>query len=205
MSMVRPSNRQVDRVLLVEGSSDEHVIFHLHNSRNLNLEFSTIDKRGAPNLIRSIRNEINVPNRKAVGIVLDANDNLSRKWREVKINLSEAEIDPPENIPDQGVIIENIPRVGVWFMPNNESHGEIEDFIIRMIPGSDPIWPLSTQYIDGIPQDYLKTKQQKAVLHAWLATKAKPGLMGAAISAGDLDTDGDLCDKFCNWLERLFN
>ena len=203
--MVWPSNRQRDRVLLVEGSSDEHVIFHLRNSRNLNIEFSIVDKRGAPSLINSIGNEIRVANRKAIGIVLDANDNLSEKWNAVKRNISDAEITPPENIPNQGIIIENIPRVGVWFMPDNQSSGAIEDFVIDMIPERDPVWPLSTQYINDVPRDFLKAKRQKAILHAWLATKTQPGLMGAAIGAGDLDTDGDLCDRFCNWLERLFH
>lgn len=202
--MIRPSNRPVDRVLLVEGSSDEHVIFHLRSYRDLNIEFTIVDKRGAPNLINGIRNEISAPNRKAVGIVLDANDNLSEKWNAVKRNISEAGITPPENIPNQGMIVENIPRVGAWFMPNNQSPGEIEDFVINMIPEHDPVWPLSTQYIDSVPRDSLKAKRQKAVLHAWLATKAQPGLMGAAISARELNVDGDLCNKFCNWLERLF-
>ena len=202
--MARPLNQQDDRVLLVEGSSDEHVIFHLRNSRNLNTEFSIIDKCGAPSLIGSIRNEIKAANRKAVGIVLDANDNLPEKWNAVKRNISDAEITPPENIPNHGMIIENIPRVGVWFMPDNQSSGAIEDFVIDMIPRRDPVWPLSTQYIDDVPRNFLKANRQKAILHAWLATKTKPGLMGAAISAGDLDTDGDLCDRFCNWLERLF-
>ena len=206
--MVRPSKQQSDRVLFVEGSSDEHVISHLCRSRNLNIEFSIVDKRGAPNLIKSIRNEIIAPNRKAVGIVLDANDTVSEKWNCVKKNISNADIagiTPPENIPNQGMIVGNIPRVGVWFMPNNQSPGEIEDFVIDMIPEHDSVWPLSTQYIDNVPRDYLKAKHKKAILHAWLATKARPGLMGAAINAGDLDTDGDLCDRFCNWLERLFH
>ena len=203
--MARSPIQSNDRVLLVEGSNDEHVIFHLRKYRNLNIEFSIIDKLGAPSLIKAIRNEISAPNRKALGIVLDANDNLSEKWDAVKRNISDAGITPPENIPNQGMIIENIPRVGAWFMPNNQSPGEIEDFVINMIPDHDPVWPLSTEYIDDVPQDSLKAKRQKAILHAWLATKAKPGLMGAAIGAGNLDVDGDLCDRFCNWLERLFH
>lgn len=202
--MARPLSRQDDRVLLVEGSSDEHVIFHLCKSRDLDIEFITIDKRGAPNLINSIRNEINVAGRKAVGIVLDANDNLPEKWNAVKRSISDADITRPDNIPNQGMIIKNTPRVGVWFMPDNQSSGAIEDFVIDMIPERDPVWPLSMQYIDDVPRDFLQANRQKAILHSWLATKTKPGLMGAAISAGDFDTDGDLCDRFCNWLQRLF-
>ena len=57
--------------------------------------------------------------------------------------------------PDRdGTIIletEDLPRVGVWLMPDNESAGELEDFVARMIPGDDPVWPLSESYIEGIP------------------------------------------------------
>ena len=44
----------------------------------------------------------------------------------------------------------------------------------------------------------------RAELHAWLATRENPGLMGAAIGRGDLKTDGPLCAAFLKWLEVLF-
>ena len=203
--MARPlvQSESDDRVLLVEGLSDKHMIFHLRQSRGLNIPFKILSKRGAPNLIESIKNEINVSNRKAVGIVLDANNNLLEKWDKVKNKIPE-KFNLPDNFPIQGMVVDNNPRVGVWFMPDNQSPGSIEDFVIKMIPDNDPVWPFSREYICGVPREHLKGNLQKAFLHAWLATREKPGFMGAAIGAGDLAIDGDLCDRFCNWLESLF-
>ena len=92
-------------------------------------------------------------------------------------------------------------------MPNNESPGELEDFVSRMVPDGDPVWPLSESYIDGIPADIRKftaKKAQRAKVYAWAATRRQPGRMGAAIEAGDLEVDGDLATSFLEWLQRLF-
>ena len=76
-----------------------------------------------------------------------------------------------------------------------------------MIPDCDPVWPLARAYIDGIPcaeRKFIPKKQQRAEVHAWLAAREDPRLMGAAIGARDLDVDGPLCQSFVAWLERLF-
>ena len=91
-------------------------------------------------------------------------------------------------------------------MPDNGSTGELEDFVSRMLPGGDPVWPLSESYIDGIPEASRKFKKKahRAKVYAWVATRAQPGRMGAAIKAGDLEVDGELAVSFLDWLRRLF-
>lgn len=46
-------------------------------------------------------------------------------------------------------------------MPDNRSPGELEDFVQTMIPGDDPVWPRSKQYIDDIPDTLRKFKPKK--------------------------------------------
>ena len=92
-------------------------------------------------------------------------------------------------------------------MPDNESRGELEDFVSQMIPNDDYVWPLSQNYIDSIPTAYRKftpNKTQRAKVHAWLAARENPRLMGEAIRTRDLEVGGELCEKFVAWLRELF-
>ncbi len=92
-------------------------------------------------------------------------------------------------------------------MPDNASPGELEDFVAQMVPTGDLVWPRAEHYIASIPESdrkFTETKTTRAIVHAWLATREDPRRMGTAIRAGDLQTNGDLCNRFLNWLQRLF-
>ena len=92
-------------------------------------------------------------------------------------------------------------------MPDNTAPGELEDFVIHMIPAGDPVWPRSQVYIDDIPEaerKFSEGKIQRAKLHAWLATRKEPRKMGSAIGAWHLDTNAPLCQNFLAWLTKLF-
>ena len=83
-----------------------------------------------------------------------------------------------------------MPRVGIWLMPDNQSLGELEDFVAQMIPDNDPVWPLSQDYISRIPEEhreFAENKTSTAEVYAWLATREDPRQMGAAIGARDLE------------------
>ena len=162
-------------------------------------------------MLPSIYGEINVDGRRSVGIVVDANDDPLERWESLVDHLREAGITGiPERPQPGGVCIESttrLPSVGIWLMPNNQSRGELEDFVRTMLPANDPVWPLSQSYIDGIDEAHRKFKERKvlrAEVHAWLATRELPGRMGAAIKEGDLDVGGELATRFANWLRRVF-
>ena len=100
-----------------------------------------------------------------------------------------------------------MPRVGVWLMPDNASAGELENFIQKLVPADDPVWPRAQRYIDDIPaadRKFATGKTLRAEIHAWLATRADPRKMGAAIGAGDLNATDPLARQFVGWLRRLF-
>ena len=202
-----------DRVLLVEGRNDEHVISHLWCSLNGyegELPFQVIDKQGYSNLLDSIKSELNVSGRKVLGIIVDANDSPGSRWDALIKNLEKEGIKPPRSPNKTGTIIPGTvrsPRIGIWLMPNNASPGELEDFIAKMIPEADPVWPRSDSYIQSIPEEERKFAEKKilrAKVHAWLAARKKPGQMGLAIRHNDLDVTGPLSATFADWLRKLF-
>ena len=161
-------------------------------------------------LLNAIALEIKVSGKNAVGIVVDANDSLIKRWSSVSKKLRDAGIVVPKTPDSQGTIIEasgSLPKVGVWLMPNNESRGELEHFVQEMIDPDDPVWPKSCSYIDNIPEKdrkFRESKEMKAKVYAWLSTQETPGLMGPIIGSGQLSCDGPLCNRFTSWINRLF-
>ena len=169
--------------------------------------FAISDKNGFPNLKAAIGPEIKVPGRTALGILVDANDDVAARWQAIGHQLRQAALTPPNHTTPAGIVIEGRPRVGIWLMPNNESTGELEDFIQRLLPAGDPVWPRAQRYVDGIPvadRKFATGKILRARIHAWLATRAEPRKMGGAIRAGDLNVADPLAGQFVEWLRRLF-
>ena len=201
---------EMARVLLVEGPSDKHVVIHLRDKYESVPSFDILDKEGIDRLIPSIYSEVNAPDRTALGILADANDNLSNRWDSIAYQLSRAGIHAPPGPERDGTIIEGRIRVGIWLMPDNQSRGELEDFVVRLIPGSpdpDPIWPKARTYIGSIPEEHRKFKSSKelrAQLYAWLATRKEPRQMGLAIRTGDLDANQETAKAFVEWLRGTF-
>ena len=145
--------------------------------------------------------------RKAVGILVDANDKPANRWDAIKGRLKQHEVQPPDNLHPDGTVFGERPRIGIWLWPDNASPGELEDFVEAMIPPDDPVWQTSKEYIEAIPESerrFPPGKVLKAKLYAWLATRERPGRMGTAISARELNVDGPLAAKFADWLRRLF-
>ena len=215
-------------LLLVEGIDDKHVVWHLcdrdrasfSTDRNgvffkVTLQsqsstFQIMEQDGRPNLLKAIGTQLKAIRQSPFGIVIDADDNLGKSWSEVVKEFDGTGVQLPPSPDPSGTIIPQqgfTPRVGIWLMPDNQSHGELEDFALPMIRQNDTVWPRSHGYIEGVPipdRKFAPDKINKAKVHAWLATKKEPGRLGAALSAGDLDVDSPLCKNFLDWLTRLF-
>ena len=197
----------MERVLLVEGDDDERVVRTLCDRLNITQGFCIKNKKGIDRLLQSISPELKVAGRLALGILVDANDNPAARWQSIADRIRAAGIAPPESVDSNGTVINGVPRVGIWLMPDNGSPGEIEDFVARLIPRRDPLWPRAERYIDDIPADLRKfssKKTSRAKLYAWLATRKSPRQMGQAVYVGDLDTDRPIATTFCEWLTTTF-
>ena len=203
------------RLLLVEGQDDKHVVRHLVEVCALNVDIGIREADGVDRLLSAIPSHVAVPGRQVLGIVADANGDPKSRWKDLTDRLWESQAiqtagaRPPAQPQPQGIVLAEstrCPRIGVWMMPDNLSPGELEDFVRTMIPADDPVWPRAEGYIDDLPQPprFRHEKADKAKVHAWLATRKRPGRMGAAIGAGDLDVNVASCQTFVSWLGRLF-
>ena len=175
--------------------------------------FEFHDAKSFQGVLNTVIGYVNEEAMIAVGFVVDADDEPEEHWLQVVNEIAKANnsIRLPSSSDPNGTIIPEDPgiggpRIGIWVMPDNRSTGELEDFAALMIPNGDPVWPLAQNYINGIPEPrkFDNDKIAKAEVHAWLAARKYPGLVGLAIREGDLDTSGQLAQTFLHWLSRLF-
>lgn len=195
------------KILLVEGRDDEHVVRHLVMRSERMPSFHILPVGGFPNLKKAIPLAMKGRRRTAVGIMADANNDPQGRWSALAYQLRAADVHLPSGLPATGTIVQGQPRVGIWLMPDNQSSGELEQFIGSLIPEGDPVWPRAIQYVDGIPatdRKFAPAKAQRARIHAWLATRKEPRKMGEAIGALDLDTSARVATEFAGWLRDLF-
>ena len=214
--MTTPDANAVTGLLVVEGQNDEHLVLHLCRQADPELghKFNFHNAQGRMGVINSARNLVSQPDLAGVGFVLDGDETPQEHWRQVieRVAVAYPDLELPAVPEHSGTIIAedpNVgnPRIGIWVMPDNQSAGELEDFVALMIPEYDPVWPRSQAYIAGIPlsdRKFAENKIAKSEVHAWLAARRFPGLMGIAVREGDLTTDNPLCQRFLAWLTRLF-
>ena len=196
-----------ERILLVEGGDDEHVVSHLCSCREDIPEYSIRNSNGFPRLKDAIGPEIKVSGRTALGVLADADEYPNRRWQAIVEQLRRVGVNPPNQIVSGGAIVGDNPRVGSWLMPDNKAPGQLEDFIESLIPVGDPVWPRAQRYVERIPsadRKFSANKVVRAKVHAWLATRREPRRMGSAIGTGDLDSGARPAVEFIDWLRRLF-
>jgi len=203
--------------LLVEGKNDLHVIWALCKQRQVAKTFSVeipdeAESGGIEALLKSIPVRLKISGLRALGIVVDANQNLAGRWQAVCARLRQAGY---ENLPSQPdadgfvITLTNRPKVGVWLMPDNQLPGMLENFVTHLIPRGDPLALKAEACLQEIEEKglnhYKPIHQPKAFIHTWLAWQENPGIpMGQAITAHILNHNEPLAMTFVNWLNRLF-
>ena len=199
------------RILLVEGPDDEHVVKQLWSKiKGEEQPFEIKQTGGISNLLETLVPQMRVRNRKALGVIVDADDYPERRLQSIMGRLETLQLPVPDTLNECGTIIDVpdvLPKLGVWIMPDNCSSGDLEAFIQGLIPPQDVIWPRAEQYVDSIPESerpFKSTKELHAKIHAWLAVRKVPRKMGAAIGAGDLNKESPQAKKLVEWLQNLF-
>jgi len=203
-----------EKILLVEGNDDQHVVEHIWHSHSHEnpLPFHIKNTQGIDNLLSSLPVQLKNMYLQSLGILVDANDDPIQRWNKIIRCIGSNTAMDIQTIPDSdgnGTILDSDTiKIGIWLMPDNESSGEIEEFILQLIPEGDPIWPRAQQFIDDIPSDLRKFKDSKelrAKIHAWLATCKNPHRMGTAIRTRDLNSSAPLAMRLFQWLNSLFS
>lgn len=202
--------------LLVEGNDDFHVISSLCENFKIKESFEIVDCKGYTQLFEKLPTLLKSNNLTTIGVVLDADTDLNKRWKEVCNILKKSE--KYENIPEtcdkNGTIIfpieEDDIKVGVWLMPDNNSNGMLEDFISFLVPKDDKVLPKVEEVLKDIEESglnkYKDIHKSKAKIHTWLAWQEDPGTpMGLAITKKYLSTDPVICEEFIKWMNELFN
>lgn len=201
--------------LIFEGPDDKHVVMsllynHEHNGSRLDEVFAAKDKGGIDNLVGTLREELGATDLGNLGVVLDADADVSRQWARVSRVLAEYGCNVVPPIPDMnGTIVETNDgkRIGIWVMPDNQNAGAVEDFIAALIAEGDQLWPKAQTDVDAIPTEHRRFRNvhiSKARVHTWLAWQEQPGIrMGQTFRIGCLDPQHPRAQAFVNWLKRL--
>ncbi|HBC3992708.1 TPA: hypothetical protein KD874_004244 [Vibrio parahaemolyticus] len=198
-------------VVLTEGTNDCHVIVALCQAHDVPQAFGFYSCDSDDQAIRRFRlllNGADCPERLA--IVLDADaPNLASRWRNLSCILTDKGYQVPENPIPEGTLLtgENLPRVGVWLMPDNTVDGMLEDFCMSLATDasfSEVQAFLNSAKSSGLA-NYKDVHNSKALIHCYLATQDEPGSpLGLAITKKVLSPDQPSAHTFTDWLKSIF-
>lgn len=161
------SDGHAANVLLVEGEDDKHVVRHLCDKLAPDLSFCCSVTDGKDALLAAIPVVLKQNWRRAVGVLMDANDDIDGRWQAIGDQLRDTAITLVPQPQPGGVVLPGDPNIhlrpsfGVWLMPDNAQAGELEDFVIQLLPRDDPVWPLAQRFIDDIPRAHREFQPQK--------------------------------------------
>jgi len=202
--------------LLVEGADDKHSVIHLMKRHGINWDNSedvlphVHDCGGFDPLVKSI--QVSVKSYKCLGIIVDANFKVDKRWQQVRDELFKTGITLPKSPNQDGTIITGMYtdwKVGVWIMPDNQNKGELEDFLSKLVPLDDECWLYADEVTKNVKKIGAKFPDKffsKARIHTWLAWQEKPGLpFGTAITAKYFGADSQEALKFVKWFNLLFS
>ena len=137
--------------LLVKGKDDEFLIpylmdhFIVWGDRPEDWPVDLESFGGVNSLVKPavIRAESKRPGLKALGIIVDADDQCDARRAAVAQHCRGEIRDFPAELPEAGLIHQASVelRIGVWIMLDNRSAGMLETFLAEMVPaGQAPLW-----------------------------------------------------------------
>ena len=200
------------RVLLTEGKDERFVIQRLLEAHGVqDLPFECNDKiQGAEHLLRSLPVQLKGSDLERLAVVLDADENIERRWAQLHGCFRKAGSSPlPEKPNPKGTIVSISDKLkfGVWLMPNNRLPGMLEDFLAYLVPDEDLMLPRVDAFLKDIPAEirlFPESRLPKARIHAWLAVQEEPGKpLGQSILARYLQADCPDAQTFVHWLRKI--
>jgi hypothetical protein len=110
-----------NRKLLVEGNDDQRVIMALRDRFGIAKTFDIVDCVGIDNLYKDIPVRFKQSGIQTIGIIVDADAEINKRWHSLKDILLKQGFTPPDDLPSTGLTLpkENGIKVGVWIMPDN--------------------------------------------------------------------------------------
>jgi hypothetical protein len=147
-----------------------------------------------------------------VGVMLDADDDPVGCYHRIR-ELCLVDVPGiPRELPATGLIVahDDGVRLGVWVMPDNDSHGDLETFLRNLVPdAADPLWNHavdSTARAAALGAAYREAHRAKATIHTWLSWQDPPGRpFGVALTAKILDAHSPKAEPFVRWFRELYS
>ena len=203
--------------LLVESPNDQHFIKNLFKKikglgEKDRIGFEIFPCDGISELLKIIPAQLISSDIETLAIVVDADEDLPKRWKEIKSIFEKYGYQIPETPRLEGEVIDKqgvYPKIGIWLMPNNLTTGILEDFIAKIISEDDKLKPMVVEVLDDIEKKglhlYKPQYRPKALIHTWLAWQKEPGKpFGWAITLGYFDSNSNLTKTFISWLDKLF-
>ena len=202
------------KILLVEGSDDEHVLKHICGERGVGKLDEVKPQGDVLRLLENFPVRLKESDVEALGVVIDADTDLAARWQSLRDRLTKAGYqNVPANPAPAGTILAPpseglLPRVGVWIMPDNQTRGILEDFLHFLVPSGSKLFGHVKSSVAAIPEGerrFSQLAEPKAIIHTWLAWQQAPGRpLGTAITAKFLDPNVAQVDVLVVWLKQLF-
>ena len=160
---------------------------------------------GVENLLNDLPALIKESEMRGIGIIVDANSSLERRWQSIRDKLirSDLEIELPKTPCHHGTVQEFGDQViGIWVMPDNQKSGVLEDFVAELIPEND-IWKLACGFVESVRDEGIRVNESKSRVYAWLSIIAPGMQMGTAFKADKMELDNENYKNFENWIKTL--
>ena len=94
-----------NRVLLVEGPDEQHVMWALFKIHQVPKSFRVVSANGRDRLLDSLAVRLKSSGLERLAVVLDADEDASRRWQQLRDRLSKAGYSPlPESPSPEGTI-----------------------------------------------------------------------------------------------------
>ncbi len=219
MALSKQEQLRLPNQLYVEGKNDLYITLQLlmqftpGSASNPPLHIN--EKSGKDNILskpKFIQTVLDTETVRAVGFVLDADDNPKGRWKSIRSQLVAIDASVAVELPVTGLIhkLPDDKRVGVWIMPDNRSNGAIETLCAKLIPDEQSkVWDYTETAIMTAknrgatwrnPED-----RDKARIHSYLAWQSEPGTPpGLAIKTRLLDGQASAAKPYIDWVLELF-
>lgn len=216
--------------LLVEGKNDSAVIRHLMMRHGYNWDVTTAPRArvkdvhmagqnqspggGVENLLSALGSHLKDRGTQRLGIVVDADGSVIDRWRSICDRVGPLGVKLPPQPDPNGTIVDGLfpgSQLGIWLMPDNLQPGELEHFLLGLIPEDDPCKGFASEVAEEARKKYKGQRctpgdHVKSHIHTWLAWQLKPGLpFGTALTNEQvLRHDSQTALAFKDWFLKLF-
>jgi hypothetical protein len=206
--------------LIVEGDQDKRVIPYLIEANGIiwgetrKTAVVDIESYGNDDFINidTISTELKASDLKALGLIVDADDNFIARWDSIRNACLPSIPNFPKNLPESGLICDTSLGVkfGVWVMPDNQTSGMLETFLRYLIPDeSELLW----QYAQEVAKEaknkgakYIENHLDKANIYTWLGWQDPPGRqLHNAVMEKIFDPTHPKAQTFIHWFKKLYN